>query len=392
VPRLVELTDALLAGSRVPTVRGPIAADSTEVNGNMLQVLSRLSWATGEPRFSVAAERIALTYLDLLPTTRYLPPNRWDFLNNEPLDRRRFRLSDHGNEILSGLLEWHLGETLRGAPSAAAHAGPIRRMLDRLLDKGRNEAGLWYRVVEIPSGAVEQDGLTDNWGYLLQAYLTSALVEDSSPDGDPSRVARYRQAAAAALRALPEYRYYDWQNGEMDGYADSLESALYMLSEIEAPEAAAWVDEQVAVLYGFQAADGSVMNYSLDGNFVRTALLYGFAQTQGLSLQPWRENTRVGADRAGECIVVSLYSADPWSGRLVFDAPRHRLFLNLPLDYPRLNKWPEWFVVEPGGRYQVDDLSNQTSAIHEGRALSDGLPLALEPATERSLRVCPAAT
>jgi len=324
----------------------------------------------------------------VLPTTRYLPPNRWDFQNNESLDRRRFRLSDHGNEILSGLLEWHLGETLRGEPGAAAHAEPIRRMLDRLLDRGRNDDGLWYRVVGIPSGGVEQDSLTDNWGYLLQAYLTAALIEDAVPSADPARAARYRQAAMTALQALPKYRYYDWQNGEMDGYADTIESALYMLSEIEAPEAAAWVDERIAVLYGFQAPDGTVLNRDLDGNFVRTSLLYGFAQTQGLSLDPWREDVWVGAVRDGSCVSVALSSSGGWRGRLVFDTPRHRQFLRLPIDYARLNKWPEWFAVEPGDRFQVDDSSQEATGLHDATELRDGLALQLEAATERSLRVC----
>jgi hypothetical protein len=387
--RSVELVDAILAEAAVPTRRGPIPADSTEVNGDLLQVLARLGWATGEPRYHEAAERIALAYLDVFPTTRYLPPNRWDFMENEPLDRRRFRLSDHGNEVFSGLIEWHLAETLRGAPGATEHRQALRRLLDRLLETGRGPDGLWFRVVEIPSGKVEQEGLTDNWGYLLQAYLTAALIEEQAPDGDPERARVYRAAAQQALAAVPNYRFYDWQRGEMDGYADTVESALYLLNRLEAPAAAAWVDDQMPVLYGFQAADGAVLDAYLDGNFIRTSLLYGLSQSAGLVPRPWREGLLVGAAAEGACLAVAAASVEPWSGRLAFDTPRHRLHLGLPLNYPRLNEWPEWFVVEPERNYRVLDQTSGLETRHSGQQLSAGLSLSLPAGGEHHLQVCP---
>jgi hypothetical protein len=387
--RATQLVDAILAEADVPTPRGLIPADSTEINGDMLQVLARLSWVTDDPRYRAAADRIALSYLDVLPTTRYLPPNRWDFMENEPLDRRRFRLSDHGNEILSGLMEWHLGAALRGETTAFEAREPIRKMLDRLLEKGRNPDGLWFRVLEIPSGEVDGEGLTDNYGYLLQAFLTAAVVEDIAPGGDPATAQRYRDAAREALQALPRYPYYDWQQGEMDGYADAIESALYLLDEDNVQTATDWVDTQMAVLYGFQAADGTVLGAYLDGNFIRTALLYGLARTDGARLEPWREGLLLGAVRDGDCLVLAASSPTGWQGRLVFDTPRHRLNLRLPLDYPRLNKWPEWFVVEPEHAYDVIDSAGTASGRYDGPSLSRGLQLSLAADVERQLRVCP---
>ncbi|MCC7105382.1 MAG: hypothetical protein IT307_09590 [Chloroflexi bacterium] len=387
--RATQLVDAILAEADVPTPRGLIPADSTEVNGDMLQILARLSWARDDPRYRAAADRIALSYLDVLPTTRYLPPNRWDFMENEPLDRRRFRLSDHGNEILSGLMEWHLGATLRGEPTALEAREPIRKMLERLLEKGRNPDGLWFRVLEIPSGKVDGEGLTDNYGYLLQAFLTAAVVEDTAPGGDPATAQRYQDAALQALQALPRYPYYDWQQGEMDGYADAIESALYLLNEDSVQAATDWVDTQMAVLYGFQAADGTVLGAYLDGNFIRTALLYGLARTQGAHAEPWKEGLLLGAGRDGDCLVLAASSPTNWQGKLVFDTPRHRLNLNLPVDYPRLNKWPEWFVVEPEGSYLVADSAGTVSGRYDGPALSRGVQLRLAPDVGRQLRVCP---
>jgi hypothetical protein len=387
--RMRELVDAVLAEADTPTPFGSIPADSAEINGDLLQVLARLSWAVDDPAYTRMARRITAAYLQVLPTTRYLPPHRWDFEANEPIERRRFRLSDHGNEILSGLLEWHLAETLRGSSLAAEQRPAIRRLLDTVLQRGRNDDGLWFRVLEIPSGRSDQDGLTDNWGYLYQAYLTAAIVEQRAPDGEPERAARYRAEARRALEAIPRYGYYDWQRGEMDGYADAVESALYLLRAIDVPEARAWVDRQVPVLYGFQGAEGRVSDGYLDGNYIRTTLLYAFSLTGGASLTPWSESVLLGAAPDGTCELLTLSSATRWQGRLRFDLPRHRLHLELPVNYPRLNEWPEWFVVDPTSEYTVRDGPSATPLAFSGSALAAGVELELIPGTPRELRICP---
>jgi hypothetical protein len=387
--RLVEIADALIGASATPTPReGMIPANTTEVNGDVLQILARVYWATGDARYLNAAGRIGRTYLeDVFPTTVYLPPNKWDFVNNEPLDRRRFRLSDHGNEILPGLLEWHLAASLSGDPNATRHRAAIRRMLDRIAERGRNQDGLWWRVMEIPSGRVDQDGFTDNWGYVSQAFLVQSLVERVAEGGDPRIGARYHEVAAQSLRALPRYRFYLWQSGEMDGYADAIESAVYILHEVDDATAAYWTDEQLGVLYGFQHPDGSVLERDLDGNFIRTALLEAARLTAGARLEPWSAETVVGASRDGACVTLLVTSQSDWSGRLVFDRPRHADFTRMPYDYARLNKWPEWFVAEAGVAYRLTDgLGEVTTA--DGRALQAGLPLEVGAGQEQTLQVC----
>ena len=393
--RLREVADAVLAASATPTRgRGLIPADSTEVNGDMLQVLARAWWATGDARYLEAAERIGAAYvLDVFPKTSNLPPHRWDFAEQEPRDRRRFRLSDHGNEILPGLIEWHFAETLRGNPSAGTYRPGIRRMLDRLLTRARTEDGLWLRVIEIPSGRVEQEGATDVWGYIFQAYLTQAIVEERAEDGDPDLAAEYREAARRAIRALPDYRYYAWEQGKMDGFADALESAVYLLHELREPGAEAWLDDQMPVLYGFQDGDGRVVERDLDGNFIRTSLLYGLRMSRGARLEPWPEGGLLGGADADGCLTLAAAARDAWDGRLVLDRPRHRLFGGLPLDYPRLNKWPEWFVVEHDARYDVEIApagAAPTQLAASGAELADGIALSLQPARETYVRVCQA--
>lgn len=231
--------------------------------------------------------------------------------------------------------------------------------------------------------------LTDNWGYLGQAYLDQAAAERARPNGDLASADRFEQAAMTMLRAITAVDFYAWESGDMDGYADTLESALYLLRYIDDPRAADWVDEQVAVLYGFQHDDGSVTDENIDGNFVRTVLLYGLSLTRGARLEPWSPTVALGAAPDGPCLRVHIHTEQDWQGALLFDAPRHRQHIGLALDYPRLNQWPEWWTVEPNGWYAVTGPDGSQQII-DGASLAAGLPLALAPNVSHQLQVCPA--
>ncbi len=391
LPRLREIADLILTASATPTRAGTIPAQTSEVNGDVLQLLARTYWMTGDERYLDAASNLGKAYLDgALPKTTWLPPYEWDFMLGESIGRKRFHMSDHGNEVFSGLVEWNVAETFSGRPDAAAHRAGIRRMLDRVLARGRNDDGLWFRVVDIPTGKVTQPGLTDNWGYLLQPYLAQAMIERRVPDGELDRADRYEEAVRQALRALPGYRSYPWQQGEMDGYADSIESAIYLLSCVPDPDAERWVDEQAGVLFGFQHPDGTVEDNYLDGNFVRTALLYSLSLTHGLLPDPWRPDVIVGAAVDGSCLEIAAGAEHEWEGRLRFDRPRWRENVRLPIDYPRLNEWPVGFVVDDSPGWQVLDYETGALSLLERDASGEGIPLHLDSGATVSLRVCPA--
>jgi len=53
-------------------------------------------------------------------------------------------------------------------------------------------------------------------------------------------------------------------------------------------------------------------------------------------------------------------SADAgWIGRILLDCPRHRTNVRLPLNYPRLNEFPEWFTVVASENYDVSVASDE---------------------------------
>ena len=73
------------------TPYGNIISDDPEVNGDMLQSLSRIYWITGDKRYLDRAIRIGDYYL---------------LGNNHPTRNFKvLRLRDHGCEIVSGLCE-----------------------------------------------------------------------------------------------------------------------------------------------------------------------------------------------------------------------------------------------------------------------------------------------
>ena len=71
---------------------------------------------------------------------------------------------------------------------------------------------------------------------------------------------------------------------------------------------------------------------------------------RALTVQPWRADVRFGAVRDAGTLYLCVTADQPWEGRLVFDRPRHKLLMHLPLDYTRINQFPEWFTAQADTR------------------------------------------
>lgn len=370
--RLEEVAQAILGAADIRTTRGLMAASTAEVNGDLLQVLSRLAWATGNDKYIEMAERIADTYLfDILPANGDLPAEDWDFVRGAATTST-LRLRDHGNEIIPGLSEAYFLEKLRGRPRAQQYREPLKNMLDAVLETGRTPDGLWADRVDLGTRKSLNDTVCDNWGYLLNAYMTFDLAEGTSV---------YTEEVRRAMRGAAARKSFEWEKRSHDGYADSLESMLYALAWQDLPEGRLWLDDEMEVMFAVQSPNGIVSGRYLDGNFIRTAMLYAGYKMQGIVTDPWTDQVRLGAawDASAGKLTVFL-SADPkWSGKLRFDPPRHRLTWKLPRNYPRLNATPEWFVVEPERTYIVTDLTTGGETEHAGVELARGLKIDPDP-------------
>ncbi len=363
--RMTGLIDDIWKHACIQTPFGAVPTLNFEVNGDLLQAGARLYWFTGEAKYLDWATRLGDYYL--LGT------------NHPTRDLKQLRLRDHGCEVVNGLTELYFALKHVRPAKAAAYREPLHAMFDRILEVGRNEHGMLYDWVNPQTGQHSQ-GICDTWGYDLDGFYTMHLLD---------HMPAYRAAALKAMGSLQAYyTNYRWEGESADGYADSIEGALNLLNREPVASAAAWVDSEMRVMWAKQKPDGIIEGWHGDGNFARTTILYALWKTQGASLHPWRADVRIGAVRDEDGSLYLSFSADQaWSGRVVFDRPRHKEFMHLPLDYPRINQFPEWFTAAEGTVFEVEDLSAQRHWRATAKELTAGLSVELAAGQERRWRV-----
>jgi hypothetical protein len=117
--------------------------------------------------------------------------------------------------------------------------------------------------------------------------------------------------------------------------------------------------------------------------------MYCLWKTGGTTVRPWRQDVVYGSVPYEDGLLLSVEAKEEWNGKLLFDIPRHRENMHLPVDWPRINQFPEWFTVQPGKTYAVSDLSKGTE-VHLGcKVLQEGLPLELKPGEKVRLYIRP---
>jgi hypothetical protein len=356
--RMVDMIAAAMEHASVPSRFGNLPAADSELNGDYLQVLARLANMTGDQRFVDWARRIADAYIDeVIPGSHGVPSGKWDFTAHTGDQRLRFR--DHGNEIIVGLVLQFANEQRWNTPRAEKWRPVIAKLLDRSLESA-NPDGMLYDEVETATLKPLSSTLSDNWGYVYGAVYTFYQCT-----GDT----RYRDAVLKVLRNLPKYKRHVWEPrprvpeltlGSFDGYADTIESALYLVAREPVPEALEWIESEMGILLSMQKPDGHVEYWYGEGNFNRTALLYALMQSRGVRPARWQAGIRIGGVPDGPRLHLNLVTPAPTVVR--FDYARHRRVLNFDRNYVRLNEFPEWFVVEENTLYQV----SRTGAVSTG--------------------------
>jgi hypothetical protein len=346
------------------------ASSVEEINGEMLQILSRVYWMTGKEKYLNWAIKIADHYL-----------LEMDFSQTDYL-----RLRDHGCEIIGGLSELFLTLHRLEHPKVEDYRPPFYRLLDRILVYGRNNDGLFYNAINLKTKTPVDDRIADNWGYILNAYYTTWMVDQK---------VEYIQAVRKPFKALNlNYRNYNWEPGahrgplgSHDGYADAIESGINLLNRENDPDLRTWIDSEIKVMFGMQQPDGIVEGWHGDGNFARTALMYGLWKTQGARLSPWKPSLRLGAVASEKETYFVLTSQTDWEGKLIFDPIRHKTILNLPVDYPRINQFPEWFTADPQANYRITASDPKLSDTYNGGSLLEGIPIKLRPGERLIIKI-----
>ncbi len=362
--RMLGIEEDIWKHARYDTPYGKIPSKNIEVNGEQIQALARLYMMTGREEFLTWAERLADYYFD-----------QADFVPT--------RLRDHGCEIIGGLGLLYAVEVQEKRPKAKVYQAKLKHVFDTILAKGCNEDGMMYNHLTRRDGSSGK--LSDGWGYNYVGYLCYDMAL-----GRPA----YRRQVADTLGNLlkPEYDNYNWEgNYSIDGFADSIEGAIYLLNRIPVKEGLAWVDREMArsVTRSTEPLETAELwgTMKLQANGVRTVLMHALMHTQGVVARPWQKGLQLGAARVGEDLMIVVKSEEQWTGALCFDIPRHREYMGFAKDWPRMNTLPEWFTVEPKQSYTVAGLGETVTAT--GQRLHKGLPLTLEPGQEKHLTLRP---
>jgi hypothetical protein len=326
-------------------------ASTEEVNGELLQALSRMYWMTGKNWYLDWGIKIGDYYL---------------LGNNHPTrDLEYLRLRDHGCELVSGLCELYYAVNHSRPEKKKEYQAPLNEMLNRILEVGRNEHGMFYDAVNPVSGEVVSSHISDTWGYTLNGYYTVYEIDGNK---------EYLKAIHKLFSNLHHYKNHDWE-GNADGYADAIESALNLFNRIRDPETANWIDSEIIIMWEMQQESGIIEGWHGDGNFARTSLMYQLWKTKGTYLKPWREDLKLGAEMVGDSLYIYIDAEKKWEGYLYFDKPRHVEYLNLPSDYPRINQFPEWFTVGANESIKLIDIGNNRIELLDRDQLTNGIPI-----------------
>ncbi len=329
-------------------------ASQEEVNGELLQILSRVYWMTGEEKYLEWAIKIGDYYL----LGENHPTRNLEYL----------RLRDHGCELISGLCELYISTSFAKPAKKNEYKKPLYEMLDRILEVGRNEDGMFYNGINPITGEIIQNGIADTWGYTLNGYYGVFIIDNKH---------EYKDAVLKIFSNLHKYRNYDWERGSSDGYADAIESALNMYNRIPDINVANWIDSEIQVMWKFQKDSGIIEGWHGDGNFARTTIMYNLWKSKGLYVKPWRKDLFLGVEQKGDSILIHLNSEKPWQGKLYFDKNRHHENMKLPIDWPRINQFPEWFTVKKELKYNLVDFDQKSISKYSGDHLINGIEIEL---------------
>ena len=76
-----------------------------------------------------------------------------------------------------------------------------------------------------------------------------------------------------------------------------------------------------------------------------------------------------------------------WTGKLIFDTARHKTIMHLPIDWPRINQFPEWFTVRSESSYTFHNLETGERQSYNGKRLREGIHMMAKAGTLNRIRI-----
>ena len=145
--RMLGIVDDIWKHAAVETPYGKIPSSNVEVNGEMLQALSRIYWMTGDEKYLQYAIRLGDYYL---------------LGENHPTRRLR-DACDCAIMAARSPRAWpsYTSRSTSPAPEKkAAYREPIHAMFDRILAVGRDEHGMLYNSFQPQTGNMTRESVT----------------------------------------------------------------------------------------------------------------------------------------------------------------------------------------------------------------------------------------
>jgi hypothetical protein len=78
---------------------------------------------------------------------------------------------------------------------------------------------------------------------------------------------------------------------------------------------------------------------------------------------------------------LAIKADKEWRGKIIFDKKRHKAVMKMPIDWPRINQFPEWFTVENGCKYTIG------TKVYSGQAMQDGIEISLRAGEQKNITV-----
>ncbi len=131
----------------------------------------------------------------------------------------------------------------------------------------------------------------------------------------------------------------------------------------------------------FIALDSAASEFYKDGQYILAR--------EGVSLST-SEMVDYYVEWASSYPIISIedgMAEDDWDGVIKFDFSRSKVNMNLPLDYPRINQFPEWFVVSDDTEYRIELIGDNRAEVLEGKILKSGFPMKIDKGRAYNLLV-----
>jgi hypothetical protein len=105
--------------------------------------------------------------------------------------------------------------------------------------------------------------------------------------------------------------------------------------------------------------------------------MYALWKTAGITVSDWQSELSYGAVVDDKTLYLTLSTSKTWKGQLHFGKKWHQEYLKMPVDYPRINQFQEWYPIEPLANYQLT-VGNKSKTV-SGEELLKGYSLEILP-------------